>query len=292
MSSQRGKIFYADPSDADSLRDLLHYYFQSGVGLPVSEDGVAGQWSDARLEAALAGIGITVDRRSIQAWLSGASIPRVEKLKGLARLASSDRFERERWSAAFIRLRQKALDERRQERKAGPAAADAGVRAPRPEQAPRRLYLPGAVILAVTGLAGAAYLVVQLLSPAPVASNITFCDETHFATETKTCTEAMTAFPEGLKTLMITFDLNQVDEGETFTRNWYRNGRQIHTKTSFNDEAWPGYTFWHWPEGFDDGEYALQIVSGERAVTRTFHVGKSEGDLNFHEDRPPDSRPY
>jgi len=96
LPSKRGNMFYAEPIDADSLRELLHYYVQSGVGLPVSEKGVPGQWTDVGLEAALAEIGINVDKRSIQSWLSGASVPKVEKLKGLASLASSDRFERER----------------------------------------------------------------------------------------------------------------------------------------------------------------------------------------------------
>ena len=271
---KRGGTFYADPVDADSLRELLHYYVQSGVGLPVSEDGLPGQWTDVRLEEALAGTGIRVDKRSIQSWLSGASIPKVEKLKGLASLASTDRFQREKWTAAFIRLRRKALDERRQKQQAGQAA---------PADQPTGWRRPAIAALAVIlGLVGVTYIILQLFGPVPVAENIRFCDEAHFSTETKQCTQAMTDFPDGLKTLMITFDLNDVAEGETFTRNWYRNGRRIHTKTSFNDEAWPGYTYWHWPEGFDEGEYALQIVSGERAVTRTFNVGKGEGDLIYH----------
>ncbi|WP_300390032.1 hypothetical protein [Henriciella sp.] len=275
MPSKRGNMFYAEPIDADSLRELLHYYVQSGVGLPVSEKGVPGQWTDVGLEAALAEIGINVDKRSIQSWLSGASVPKVEKLKGLASLASSDRFERERWTAAFIRLRRKALDERRREQQASPAATT--------NQPARLRWRPAlAVLAAVISLAGVTYVILQLLGPAPVAENIRFCDEVHFSTDTKRCTQSMTEFPDGLKTLMITFDLNNVAKGETFTRNWYRNGRNIHTKTSFHDEAWPGYTYWHWPEGFDDGEYTLQIVSGDRTVTKTFQVGKGEGELVYH----------
>ena len=286
MPPQRGKTFYADPPDAESLRVLLHYYVQSGIGLPVSDDGVAERWTDTRLEAALAGIGIAVDRRSIQSWLSGASIPKVQKLKGLASLASSNRFEREKWSAAFIRLRQAALDARRAQRKpppaepedppapAPPATADTG--------AGRQLLARAAAILTgLAGVSGAAYGLAELLVTEPVASNIRFCDEANFSTQTKRCLRAMTDFPDGLHTLMITFDLTNVAEGETFTRKWYRNGRLIHEKTSFNDEAWPGYTFWHWPEGFDTGAYALQIVSGDKAVTATFHVGKGEGRLNY-----------
>ncbi|WP_084397809.1 hypothetical protein [Henriciella aquimarina] len=260
---------------------MLHYYFQSGIGRPVTGEEGAAPWTDDQLATALAGIDIAVDRRSIQSWLSGSSIPKVQNLKGLATLASSNRFERERWSAAFIRLRRKALDERRDQR-ARSQAAETPSAAPRPTERKKRLTRPAATLAALTLVGGMAYALVETFGPEPpVATNIRFCDEANFSKETKQCLREVTAFPDGLHTLMITFDLPGVERGETFIRKWYRNGRLIHEKSSFNDEAWPGYTFWHWPEGFDTGEYALQIVSDGRTVSRTFHVGEGDGRLRY-----------
>lgn len=292
MTRRRDNIFHASPVEAASLRDLLQYYFQSGVGLPVSEEGVAGQWTDVRLQEALAGIGIHADKRSIQSWLSGATIPKSDKLKGLARLAAEDPYLQEKWSTAFIRLRFKAIEARKQARKASAGTgslSETDVPVPdtpqaEPHTVPRKVPFHLVVASVVLSMAIMASLLLALSfawNAAPIATNMEFCSEEEFSTETLECTIARTSFPEGLETLMVTFDLPNVPEGETFTRKWYLNGSLIHEKTSFKDDAWPGYTFWHWPEGFDSGEYALQIVSGDKAVTQTFQVGPAETEYLY-----------
>lgn len=267
---------YVDPIQSDSLRELLLYFCDQGVGLRKSGESPFPKWTDISLEAALANQGLEVDRRSIQSWLSGTSIPKGDKLRALAQLASSNRYEREKWSSALLRLRRQAIDKRKFKTPGQDAPTDATSDL---WQLNRFALTPilGSVFVACAFL----FMMLSRPSSQSVASSIEFCEEADFDMVEKRCEVVRTSFSPGFRTLMVTFDLPGVPEGGAFTRKWYRNGRLIHEKRSFKDDAWPGYTYWHWPDGFDTGRYTLQIVHDGQATTAQFQTGETEGELVF-----------
>tara|TARA_B100000949_G_scaffold64504_1_gene57215 strand:+ start:3250 stop:4113 length:864 start_codon:yes stop_codon:yes gene_type:complete len=279
---------YADPPECDSLRELLLYFCDQGIGLRTSGSDRFPRWTDILLEGALAATGTEVDRRSIQAWLSGATIPKGDKLRALASLASSQKFEREKWSAALLKLRRKAIDERKREKSVSQIEV-------RPDDARRaktdfvfRMVPVRARFMLFAGIFAFSALIVTLgfskrlgLVTEPVATDIEFCAEDTFDKTLQRCKNPTHAFTDGLSTLLVTLDLSGVPTGEKFTRRWYLNGELVHQKTSFNDEAWPGYTYWHWPTGFRNGLYTLQIVYEDKTSTAQFRVGEDDGELVF-----------
>lgn len=114
-------------------------------------------------------------------------------------------------------------------------------------------------------------------------ANIQFCTEENFSTQSFSCLETSQSFDENTTTLMVTFDLVNVDEGASFERIWYREGLEFLRKSSFNDEAWPGYTFLNF-DRFPEGNYTLRIIVDGKSFTSTFKIGDETGYLAYEQD--------
>lgn len=274
------------PPDGRDFRELFQYVCDHGIGRPVGQDGVTEAWTDDALEAAFAETATPVDRRSIQSWRSGASVPRLDKVRSLAEVITSKSDERANWLKALIEARRNSLEARKssagttaslvtppeKETLAADAAAPAS-----------RRWKPVVAGFLLLGLAvlGSAFLLTTK-SPEAQVANIEFCSEETFSTETYTCLEPADSFSEDVTTLMVTFDLVNVPEGMSFERIWYREGLEFLRKSSFNDEAWPGYTFLKFDK-FPEGNYTLRIIVDGQSFTSAFKVGDETGYLAYQD---------
>ena len=111
--------------------------------------------------------------------------------------------------------------------------------------------------------------------------NIRICDAPWFDSETKKCTKHVSVFVHGIEEVFLSFDFENVPDGAPFERWWIRNGERVAGRTSFNDVAWPGYTFWRPAGGLRIGEYVVRVVVDEKVFTQVFQV-QHDG---FHQDQ-------
>lgn len=266
----------------NSIAELLRYVFDHGIGLSHTSNSEKPYWTDIMLEAGLSEAGTEVDRRSIQNWLSGKSVPTIQNLRALADIFGRNSEERREWRYALIEARRETLSKRKRQR-------DGAALTVRKTAAPAKIHRPYTpFLLIVSGVAITVIIVIATIVTGNTpdnetnhARNITFCSSSNFSKVTFECQASETEFASGTKTIMITFDLVGLDEGERFERVWYLNGQEIHRKESFNDEAWPGYTYYTWPEAFSDGEYALRVIARGTPTTAVFRVGERRGPLVY-----------
>ena len=275
------------PPDGRDFRELFQYVCDHGIGRPAGQDGVTEAWTDDALEAAFAETATPVDRRSIQSWRSGASVPRLDKVRSLAEVITSKSDERANWLKALIEARRNSLEARKSSAgtTASPETQPENETLAADASAPAsRHWKPVVAGFLLLGLAvlGSLFLLTSESPDAQVA-NIEFCSEETFSTETYACTEAADSFSEDVTTLMVTFDLVNVPEGMSFERIWYREGLEFLRKSSFNDEAWPGYTFLKFDK-FPEGNYTLRIIVDGKSFTKPFKVGDQTGYLAYQSD--------
>ena len=109
-----------------------------------------------------------------------------------------------------------------------------------------------------------------------VAKNIKFCTEEQFDKIASVCLVNMDEFPHKTELIFVSFTLNDSFEGQRFDRVWMRNGERFLKKTSFNHEAWSGYTYIKNPYGHDPGQYVLEVSINDKATSASFTVGKAK----------------
>jgi len=237
------------------------------------------------MEAAFAETATSVDKRSIQSWRSGASVPRLDKLRSLADLITRSAGQRSIWLKALIDARRKSIDARKRQATAEKPSPPPSYAPDDPPLRPRNskwVATAAAIALAGLTLIGAMFGFSNRDAEASIA-NIQFCTEENFSTGSFTCLETSQSFDETTTTLMVTFDLVNVDEGASFERIWYREGLEFLRKSSFNDEAWPGYTFLNF-DRFPEGNYTLRIIVDGKSFTSTFKIGDDTGYLAYEQD--------
>jgi len=76
------------PPDASDFETLFHFMWKHGIGNDLSQTGDPVPWTDLSLEAAFETVGKSVDKRTVQNWLSGKNQPTTPNLHKLARIAS------------------------------------------------------------------------------------------------------------------------------------------------------------------------------------------------------------
>jgi len=106
-----------------------------------------------------------------------------------------------------------------------------------------------------------------------VAENIKFCTEDQFDKKAFICLVNMDEFPHQTQLIYVSFTLNEAFPGQRFDRVWMRNGERFLEKTSFNHEAWSGYTYINNPYGHDPGQYVLEVSINDMATSASFTVG-------------------
>ncbi|MYI69392.1 MAG: hypothetical protein F4103_11860 [Boseongicola sp. SB0673_bin_14] len=244
------------------------------------EDGSPTPWTATTLESALDG---KPDRRSIEYWRSRTNMPSPDNIRKLSIVASGgDHALRKTWYDSFMAARR--VEKRRSEdvRQKG-AAVGESVQAPAAPMRNRwRLAVAALVaLLAVSG--GIAFWFQWPWSGdgGQSVGNIRICDAPWFDSETKKCTKHVSVFVHGIEEVFLSFDFENVPDGAPFERWWIRNGERVAGRTSFNDVAWPGYTFWRPAGGLRIGEYVVRVVVDEKVFTQVFQV-QHDG---FHQDQ-------
>ena len=271
------------PKDAP-FWELFDYFWARGIGNFVLEDGTAAPWTASLLEQALGG---TPDRRSIENWQSRTNIPSPENIRRLSWVISGgDNELRKAWYNALITAR---LAERRQRKPrakknvtddAGEVESHPGGDAAGPKPGFNRKSALVAGVAAICAAVGGWYFLSQ--EDAPYVDNIRICSAHYFDENAKKCTQHVSVFVFGIDEVFLSFDFNNVPHGAPFERWWIRNGERVAGRTSFNDDAWPGWTFWRPGEPLHVGQYVVRVVVEGAVETQTFFV---QEDNYFGSDR-------
>ena len=256
---------FAPPPKTEDFWDLFEFFWVRGLGNDLHADGTSQSWTALSLEIALDG---TPDKRSIENWQSRTNMPSPDNLRKLSALiAGGDDALRKLWYEALIDARQ---NEKRREK----------VKDLQPQQSeeaikkPPRKFLLSAISLSVATCIGAA-LLFWPKDQGPYVENMRICHAVYFDEETKKCTQHVDVFVHGVDEVFLSFDFNGVEHGTPFERWWIHNGERVAGRTSFNDEAWPGYTFWR-PGVLQVGTYVVRLVVNGEVTTQTFYV-QAEG---------------
>lgn len=262
---------FSEPPQSLSFWDLLDHFWDQGIGNQRHEDGSPIPWTATTLESMLDG---KPDRRSIEYWRSRTNMPSPDNIRKLSIVASGgDHTLRKAWYDSFMAARRAEKRGHEGDGKRG-EAVDKTSQAPGASfRDPRRLVVfASAALLAVFG-ALAFWLQWHRSGDAGQhVSNIRICDAPWFDSETKKCTKHVSVFVHGIEEVFLSFDFENVPDGTPFKRWWIRNGERVAGRTSFNDVAWPGYTFWRPTGGLRIGEYVVRIVVDEKVFTQVFQV--------------------
>ncbi len=258
----------APPPQGASFWELFDFMWVRGLGNELHADGTSQSWTATSLEIAFDG---SPDKRSIENWHSRAHMPSPDNLRKVSALISGgDDALRKDWYEALIDARK---DAKRKEKEQPSVAID---NPPAPEVAkPTGKHLTfaalgGAAVLALGGI-----MLMQSASAGPYVENMRICDAAYFDTEVNKCTKHVDVYVHGVDEVFLSFDFNGVAHGEPFERWWIHNGERVAGRTSFNYEAWPGYTFWR-PGVLQVGTYVVRLVVDGEVTTQTFYV-QAEG---------------
>jgi len=279
--------YYFVPDTDLPLWELLDLIAIEGVGNILNEHGDQTSWSDEVLETAFLERGYEIDRKSVQNWRLHKNLPRPENLRALARVISLDEPMREAWTRKLLAAREVEARLRRQSKENAEPSLTGSKKAPaggsktgQTGLRPRKrisILTVAAIMLPFAGIL--AYFL--LANRSAEATDLKVCNEASFSKEKKTCLTAVRNFPADTKRIWISFDLQNVDAGEAFTRKWYRHGRLIHQKTSHNISPWEG---WTWMEDFrvlGEGRYTLSVVVRGQVVSTDFAVGEAKPNAEF-----------
>lgn len=273
MPEQEKNVF-PPPKDLD-FWELFEAFLDQGAGNDLIE-GSPSAWTPSTLEAALDG---SPDRRAIGYWLDRANIPTPENIRKLSIVASGGNHAiRKQWYDALIsarrRLKQKEKDAKTKNQLETTAIVETSTHSS-PMSSKRRsrkwhLLWPS-VALAIALLAFVTLVLGTASERTPRVDEIRVCDAPYFDQDTKKCSKHVSVFVHGVDEVFLSFDLVDVPEGAPFERWWIRNGERVAGRTSFNDAAWPGYTFWR-PGVLEIGQYVVRIVVGDTVFTQVFTV--------------------
>lgn len=247
---------------------LFDYFWDNGLGHRLEANGDPVAWTAPVLESALEN---AVDVRSIENWRSRRFIPTRENIRKLCWVISDgDNVIRQAWSEALIAAW------RVEKRKNRDEANRTSLPLEKQDDAVKINLSRKTVLIVAAALGALAFVLIGwfALSSAdvPSVSKIRICDQYYFNRAAKTCTKHVPVFVQGLEEVFLSFDFQNVPEGMPFERWWIHNGERVAGRTSFNDAAWPGYTFWRPEGGLLIGQYVVRIVVDGRVFTQTFYV--------------------
>lgn len=258
----------APPPQGASFWELFDFIWVRGLGNELHEDGTSQSWTATSLEIAFDG---SPDKRSIENWHSRTHMPSPDNLRKFSALiAEGDDALRKEWYEALIDTRKA---EKRLEKEQPSVAPDNEVELEPAKPFGKRLAiaaLGGAAMLALGGV-----MLMQSATAGAYVENMRICDAAYFDDESKKCTKHVDVFVHGIDEVFLSFDFNGVAHGAPFERWWIHNGERVAGRTSFNDEAWPGYTFWR-PGVLQVGTYVVRLVVEGKVTTQTFYV-QAEG---------------
>lgn len=269
-----------------SFQELFDYLWDHGIGNGANSDGDPVPWTAESLEIALDG---KLNARSIVDWKSGKRLPQVPNLHALARIiADGDEHMRKRWAERLIEERQIVWDQRNNKKEKAtetevPVEPEVGVVA---TEAQKRSFARKWVGLGAGAAALVGIIVFHNLNSVPSVKNMRICDAPYFDEKTKRCSQHVSVFVHGIDEVFLSFDFKNVPHGMPFERWWILNGERVAGRTSFNDEAWDGWTFWRPAGGLQIGQYVVRLVVDGRVETQTFYVqadgfyDKDEGNSN------------
>ena len=259
----------ASPPADLSFWELFDYFWVRGIGNAPHADGTPTPWTATTLELAFDG---SPDKRSIENWQSQANMPSPDSIRKLSWvIAGADRQVRQAWYEALIAAR---LQEQRKEKAQAKSApekhlAEINTSMSETRSTPQRWRAP----LAVVGVGVIALGAWFIFNPTPseAVQNMRICDAPYFDENSKDCTQHVSVFVHGIDEVFLSFDFGDVAQGTPFDRWWILNGERVAGRTSFNDEAWPGYTYWR-PGPLEVGQYVVRIVVEGEVFTQTFYV--------------------
>lgn len=254
------------PPKGAEFWELFDFFWVRGLGNDLHADGTSQSWTAASLESAFDG---RPDKRSIENWQSRVNIPSQENLRKISALiAGEDTRLRKAWFEALVDAR---LEEKRRVKETSTVVAEAEPHIKTSNKLRLKVYAAGtAAMVALGGL----YLW-QTSQPNEYVQNMRICDEAYFDEHTQKCTKHVDVFVHGVDEVFLSFDFNDVKYGAPFERWWIHNGERVAGRTSFNDDAWPGYTFWR-PGVLQVGTYVVRLVVAGEVTTQTFYV-QAEG---------------
>ncbi len=269
-----------EPPKNLSFWKMFDFFWDNGIGNDLDSEGAPVPWTAQQLEDALEG---TPDKRTIENWQRHANLPSRENLRKLAGLASGgDRGLRNRWHEALFEVsraeRELKKEEKTQRTDDTSPDMSAALHHEEPSKARSKALILGlAGLIALAGAGGVYYS--QKDQSVPLVENMRICDRFFFDFEAKKCKQHMPVFMSGIDEVYLSFDFNNVPEGTPFERWWIRNGERIAGRTSFNDDAWPGYTFWRPGGPLPVGQYVVRLVVEGQVETQAFLV-QQEGVIS------------
>lgn len=259
----------SEPPEGASFWELFDHFWRRGLGNVEAEDGIAKPWTAESLETAFDG---SPGVRAIENWRRRSSLPVPDNLRKIAAvIAGDDAALRIRWYDALVDARAKELEAAPEE--TGTHSDETPLTGNAVEEDPtalrKRIGLLAAVI-AIVGFAVIGWLWFGREQPQTV-ENIRICDIHFFDADAGACTQHMAVFVHGIDDVYLSFDFKNVPKGAPFERWWILDGERQAGRTSFNDEAWPGWTFWR-PGTLKVGQYVVRVVVDGTVFTQTFQV--------------------
>lgn len=177
---------------------------------------------------------------------------------------------RKAWSDAMIAAwRQEKLNRSKEAKPQGEIAKQEPL-SPVERQKRPGLKVASGVVLACIAIA--AFWFATASNSEPAVTNIRICDKYFFDMELKKCSKHVSVLVHGVEEVFLSFDFENVPDGTPFERWWIRNGERVAGRTSFNDAAWPGYTFWRPGGPLQVGQYVVRLVVDGNVETQAFYV--------------------
>jgi len=281
----RNKNIQNPPDEVMSFKNLINYIWDHGLGNRLTPDAVPMPWKPETFESAFFDIGFDVDIRSFQNWRGGVHKADRKNIHAIARVVSGgDPHIQKEWAIKLIDAPK--IDE-------SDINSDSKGKIEKFSQKSNfkdlffkyRLFITGLVLGQIPLLA----VILFSYSSGRGQTTITdlkFCDEAGFSKTAMKCHNPASHFPSGTGRIYVSFDFNNSYMGQPFERRWYQNSEMFLSKKSFNDTAWPGYTFISQEDGMKDAKYDLRVIVDDSTTTKSFIVGQFDPS-HVHPDIDP-----
>ena len=259
-----------EPPNGADIWELFDHFVTRGLGNSEIQGGVPQPWTPEALDIAFGG---SPGTRAIEDWFSHSAVPSPQSVFKIAELAAQgDKSRRIRWHDALTAARK---IENRKRKAAGLEVDEEVENDPEPVNCnvPPRSSMRAWVFagLATAALVFAGSWWFFLRSAPQSVENIRICSVYYLDREQGRCTQHEAVFMHGIDDVYLSFDLVNVPDGAPFERWWILNGERQAGKPSFNDEAWPGWTYWR-PGTLRMGQYVVRVIVDGQVFTQTFQV--------------------
>lgn len=244
----------------------------NGVGNDLDRNGDIIPWTVPTLHAAMGG---EPSDRALQYWFDQSHPPSGENLRKFCWVISNnDPIRRKAWiNALDTALRAEKTKKKNEETINEPTQVVGNVEPIKLAKAKPLAWLIGVSVATIATIGGVYVFKKDTLPP---VSNIRICTPFYFDEHAKECTKHVPVMVEGVERVLLSFDFNNVHEGAPFERWWIHNSIRVAGRTSYNDAAWPGWTFWQPGGPLKVGQYVVRVELDETVYTQTFYVQKEE----------------